>query len=95
MQKLDNIDNFLTECGMYEQRMIGYKEGNYTLQAFEACKDSWFYVLIYDFNDTLIGVFTIIADKKQTMSKILMAKNTKIVEKLMQVFIKERVNYAK
>lgn len=88
MEKLQNIDNFMSETGLYEQRMEGYKDGNYTLQVFVACNPSWFYVLIYNENDELIGVSTFITEGKQTALKIKYARNIKIVEKLTDKLIK-------
>lgn len=90
MQLLKNIDNKIAELGINEQKMLGYFDGEYILQVFEACKNSWFYVLIYNSNDELIGVFTIIMDRLNIMTKILMAKRIKIVENLMEKFIKFR-----
>lgn len=92
MQKLQNIDDFMSKTGLYEQRMEGYKDGQYTLQIFVACNPSWFYVLIYNENDELIGVSTFITDGKQTVHKIKFARNIRIVEKLMDklIAIKEK-----
>lgn len=91
MKKLKNIDNFLTDAGVYTQKMVGYidtiKDRQFILQAFEADANCWYYVLIYDENDALFGVFTVLKDKTNTMTKILMARNTRIVEKLIDNFI--------
>ena len=88
MEKINNLDSLSESLGIYKQRMEGYKDGEYTLQIFVACDPSWFYVLIYNENDELIGVGTFITDGTQTVQKIKYAKNIKIVEKLMDKLIK-------
>ena len=90
MKKLNNTDNFMAETGLYEQQMIGYKDGEYTLQTFVACKGCWFYVLIYNNNDELIGVATFIIDSKETVYKIKYAKNIKLVMRLLNKLIKQK-----
>lgn len=88
MEKIEDMNEFLTQAGLYKQRMTGYKEKNYILQVFSACEPSWFYVLIYKDNDELIGVFTFITDGKETMTKIKFARNTRVVERLMKKLIR-------
>ena len=88
MEKINNLDSLSESLGIYKQRMEGYKDEEYTLQIFVACDPSWFYVLIYNENDELIGVGTFITDGAQTVQKIKYAKNIRIVEKLMDKLIK-------
>lgn len=88
MQKLHTIIDFMSESGLYEQKMSGYIDKEYTIQIFEACKGSWFYILIYRHNDELIGVGTFITDGTQTVSKIKYAKNKRVVERLFNKIIK-------
>lgn len=92
MEKLKNIDNFMSDTGLYEQRMEGYIDGQYILQTFVACKGCWFYVLIYNNNDELIGVGTFITDGKQTIQKIKYARDTKLVSHLLNKLIKIKEN---
>ena len=88
MKKLNSIFDLMSETGLYKQQMYGYKEKDYTLQVFVACEDSWFYVIIYDENDEVIGVCTFITEGTQTMHKIKYAKNYKIVKRLLDKLIK-------
>ena len=90
MNKLNSITDFMSETGLYEQQMYGYKDGEYTIQIFVACEYSWFYVLIYDENDDLIGMGTFITDGKQTTYKIKYAKNYRIIERLLMKLIKQK-----
>lgn len=85
---MQKINDFMSETGLYEQKMEGYVENEYTIQIFVACDKSWFYVLIYRYNDELIGVATFVTDGKQTAYKIKYAKNRKIVDSLMEKLIK-------
>ena len=87
MDRLNSIDDFMSETGIYEQRMEGYKDGDYTLQTFVACEYSWFYVNIYDENDELFGMGTFITDGLQTALKIKYAKSIKIVTELLNKLI--------
>lgn len=90
MKKLSNIDNICSEAGLYKQVMLGYKVENYILQVFDCCSTNWYYVLVYDENDTLIGVFTVIMDETNICTKILMAKRTTVIENLIDRFIEFR-----
>ena len=88
MELLKDRHNLMTQAGLYEQEMQAYKDGDYIIQIFSACKYSWFYVLIYKYDDELIGVITFITDGKQTIYKIKYAKYKKIVDKLINKIIK-------
>ena len=88
MEKLNNIADVMSQSGLYKQQMEGYKEGDFTIQVFVACEKSWFYVLIYRYNDELIGAGTFIIDGKNRMCKIKYAKNYRLVERLLNKLIK-------
>ena len=85
---MKKIRDIMEQTGLYEHTMTGYTDGKYILQVFGASEPSWFYVLVYKDNDELMGVFTFITDGKQTMTKIKYARNTKLIEKLMDKLIK-------
>lgn len=90
MNKINDINEIANKFKIFEQYMEGYKDGKYILQVFVASKYSWFYVIVYDENDILIGVFTVLMDKTITLDRIKYAANYKLIRKLADRFIKQK-----
>lgn len=96
MERVQDFTEFERQLGVLTQYMVGYTEGDYTLQVFVASEYCWFYVIVYDENDILIGVFTVMMDNDTTLYRIKYAADFNLIEDLTDKFIKlKREEYDK